>query len=312
MGYIIIDLEFNNLKNIDKYYEDFYEKNKGIESIDLDNEIIEIGAVKVDKYMKTVSTMKAYVKPSVFPVINPCITEITKIDDELLSREGGTFLEALNKLKDMFEEGDVLCSWAKDDIAELIRNANYYNCNELKWLDSYLDIQEYATKVLGHKKALGLKNALDELRVKVDDTRLHDALNDSIYTVEVLRRIYNPRVIKNYIVNDIYNIPAIHVKDLENVEVKEEDLKLICPKCRKRIKLETPIKLVKWRFVSIGKCSKCNNNVLCEIIVKETLNGKRVFTEINSILKNEVYLNYMYKLEKAKDESDVVNKYTKN
>lgn len=302
MGYIIIDLEFNNLKNIDKYYADFYEENKGIESIDLENEIIEIGAVKVDKYMKTVETMKAYIKPSVFPVINPCITEITKINGDLLNEEGITFIEALEKLKDMFEEGDILCSWAKDDVAELIRNAKYHNCSDLKWLDSYLDIQEYATKILGHKKVLGLKNALDELRIKVDDTRLHDALNDSIYTVEVLKRIYNPRVIKNYIVNDIYNIPAIHVNNLDNIEVKEKDLKLLCPKCKKKIILETPIKLLKWRFVSIGKCSKCNNNILCEIVVKETLNGKRVFTEINSIIKNEVYLNYMYKFEKAKKE----------
>lgn len=302
MGYIIIDLEFNNLKNIDKYYADFYEENKGIESIDLENEIIEIGAVKVNKYMKTVGTMKAYIKPSVFPIINPCITEITKINGDLLNEEGITFIEALDKLKDMFEEGDVLCSWAKDDIAELIRNAKYHNCSDLKWLNSYLDIQEYATKILGHKKVLGLKNALDELRIKVDDKRLHDALNDSIYTVEVLRRIYNPRVIKNYIVDDIYNIPAIHVNDLENIIIKEEDLNLVCPKCKKKIKLETPIKLLKWRFAAIGKCSKCNNNILCEIVVKETLNGKRVFDEINSVLKNEVYLNYMYKFEKSKNE----------
>lgn len=26
MGYIIVDLEFNNLKNITKYYEDFLKK----------------------------------------------------------------------------------------------------------------------------------------------------------------------------------------------------------------------------------------------------------------------------------------------
>ena len=50
MGYIIVDLEFNNLKNITKYYEDFFEKNADLKSINLENEIIEIGAIKVDKY----------------------------------------------------------------------------------------------------------------------------------------------------------------------------------------------------------------------------------------------------------------------
>lgn len=302
MGYIIIDLEFNNLKNIDKYYDNFFEENKELKKAGLDNEIIEIGAVKVDKYMKIVNTMKAYIKPVVFPMINPCITEITKINMDLLNKEGIPFDSALDKLKDMFEEGDVLCSWAKDDIAELIRNAKYFNYNSLEWLKSYLDIQEYASNVLGHKKALGLKNALDELRVKIDNNKLHDALNDSIYTLEVIKRIYNPRIIKKYIVNDIYNIPAIHVKELANIQIEEDSLKLICPKCKKKINLETTIRLFQWRFVAIGKCPKCNSNILCEIIVKETLRGEKVFTEINSILKNEAYLNYMYKFEKLKNE----------
>lgn len=302
MGYIIIDLEFNNLKNIDKYYNNFFEHNKGLDTVELDNEIIEIGAVKVDKYMKVVGSMRIYIKPSVFPIINPLIIEITKIDMDLLSREGVEFSSALNKLKGMFEEGDVLCSWAKDDIAELIRNAKYFNYDNLEWIESYLDIQEYSSKILGHKKALGLKAALEKLRINIDDTKLHDALNDSIYTLEVFKRIYNPRIIKNYIANDIYNIPAIHVKKLDNIKVEEKSLNLICPKCKKKIKLETPITLLGWRFAAVGKCSKCNKNILCEIMVKETLRGEKVFNEINSILNNEVYLNYLYKFEKLKKE----------
>lgn len=301
MGYIIIDLEFNNLKNIDKYYDNFFENNEELKNIDFDNEIIEIGAVKVDKYMKIIDTMKLYIKPVIFPVINPAVTEITKITMDLLDKEGILFTSALEKLKEMFDEGDVLCSWAKDDIAELIRNAKYFNCDNLDWIEAYLDIQEYSSKILGHKKALGLKNALDELRIKIDNTKLHDALNDSMYTLEVLKRIYNTRVIKGYIVNDIYNIPAIHVKKLENISIEEKSLKLICPKCKKKIKLETPIKLFQWRFIAIGKCSKCNNNLLCEIMVKETLKGEKVFSEVNSILKDEMYLNYLYKFEKSND-----------
>ena len=71
MGYIIVDLEFNNLKNITKYYEDFFEKNADLKSINLENEIIEIGAIKVDKYMKPLGEMREYIKPTIFPIINP-------------------------------------------------------------------------------------------------------------------------------------------------------------------------------------------------------------------------------------------------
>ena len=298
MGYIIIDLEFNNLKNITNYYKDFFEIHGDFTSIGLENEIIEIGAVKVDKYMKHIGEIRQYITPTVFPVINPAVTEITKIDIDILNEKGIPFLEAINKLKDMFEEGDVLCSWAKDDVVELIINANEYNYTDLSWLDRYLDIQEYATKMLAHKKALGLKSALDELKIKVDDTKLHDALNDAKYTLDVFRRIYNSRAIGNYLVKDIYNMPAIHVSNLKNVNIDEEKLMLKCPKCGKKVELETPMKLLNWRFAAVGKCLKCKSNVLCEVIVKKTLQGEEKYSEVNSILKNEAYLNYVYKLDK--------------
>lgn len=299
MGYIIIDLEFNNLKNITNYYKDFYKEYGKFDNIGLENEIIEIGAVKVDKYMKPVSELRVYIKPTIFPVINPKVTEITKIDMPILNTEGVCFEEAVNRLREMFEEGDVLCSWAKDDVAELIINAHCFKYADLTWLNEYLDIQEYTTKMLAHKKAMGLKAALDELKIKVDDTKLHDALNDSRYTVEVFRRVYNSRVIKNYIVKDIYNMPAIHVSNLEEIEIDESKLTLKCPKCGKRVQLETPMKLLNWRFAAVGICSKCNSNVLFEVLVKKTLQGNQGYDEVNSILKNEVYLNYMYKLDNS-------------
>lgn len=301
MGYIIIDLEFNNLKNITNYYKDFLETYGEFSTVGLENEIIEIGAVKVDKYMKPISEIREYIKPTVFPVINPIVTEITKIDMNILNEQGITFNEAINKLRDMFEEGDILCSWAKDDVVELIINANHYKYNDLSWLGEYLDIQEYATKILAHKKVLGLKSALDELKIKVDDTKLHDALNDARYTVEVFRRIYNSRVIKNYLVKDIYNMPAIHVSNLENIKIDEEKLELKCPKCGKDVQLETPMKLLNWRFAAVGTCSKCKSNVLFEVLVKKTLQGEEGYNEVNSIVKNETYLNYIYKLEKSEE-----------
>ncbi|MFT8349538.1 exonuclease domain-containing protein [Clostridium saccharoperbutylacetonicum] len=300
MGYIIIDLEFNNLKNITNYHKDFFTKYEELKNIGIENEIIEIGAVKVDKYMKPISEFREYVKPTIFPVINPVVTEITKINQDILDEKGVPFEEAISKLKGMFEEGDILCSWAKDDIAELIINANYYKFSDLKWLNEYLDVQEYVSKMLGHKNALGLKVALGELKIKVDDTKLHDALNDSKYTVEVFRRVYNSRIINNYIVKDIYNMPAIHVSNLEDVKIEEEKLMLKCPKCGKKIELETEIKLLNWRFAAVGTCPKCKSNILCEVIVKKTLQGEEGYCEVNSILKNEKYIDYIYKLENSR------------
>jgi hypothetical protein len=103
---------------------------------------------------------------------------------------------------------------------------------------------------------------------------------------------------KNFFVKDIYNMPAIHVSNLEQIVIDEEKLMLQCPKCGKKVQLQTPIKLMNWRFASVGICTKCKSNVLCEVIVKKTLQGEEGYNEINSILKDEAYLNYIYKLEK--------------
>ena len=54
----------------------------------------------------------------------------------------------------------------------------------------------------------------------------------------------------------------------------------------------------KWRFISIGKCSKCNASILNEVIVKKTLHEEIIYYEIGNIIGNLEYLDYTYKLDK--------------
>lgn len=300
MGYVILDLEFNNMRNITKYYANIYENNPGLKDVKLENEIIEIGAVKLDKFMKNIGEYKSYIKPTIFKVMNPKVQHITGITEEEL--EGGaSFEEAMEGLKQFVGDGDIICSWAKDDIAEIIENADIHEYTDINWLKDYLDIQEYCTKILAHKKSLSLKNALDELKIRVDESKLHDALNDAVYTAEVLKRLYNSRIIKNYIVKDIYNMPAIMVRDLENYKIKQEKLDFNCPKCNTKINIEQPLKLFNWRFMSVGKCPKCKSKILQEVVIKKTLAGEEIYNNIKTILNDIEYMDYSYKLEKAVD-----------
>jgi DNA polymerase III epsilon subunit-like protein len=298
MGYVIIDLEFNNLKNITKYYPNFYNMYGDLKEAQLENEIIEVGAVKLDKMMNFIGNFKTYVRPALFKVLNPKITEITGITETNLS-SGITFIEAMDKLREFVDNDSIICSWAKDDIAEIFRNACYHNYKEVGWLKEYLDIQEYATKILAHKKSLSLKNALEELKIRVDESKLHDALNDALYTSEVFKRLFNSRIIKNYIVKDVYNMPAIMVKDLQNYEIDNSKLDYRCPKCKTEINIERPLKLFSWRFMGIGKCPKCNTKVLQEVIVKKTISGDEIYSNVNSILNDMEYTDYYYKFDKA-------------
>ncbi|WP_066895609.1 3'-5' exonuclease [Clostridium nigeriense] len=297
MAFIIIDLEFNNLEGIHRYFPNILEEYPGLEKLDLDNEIIEIGAIKLDNYMKPLEEFKTYIKPSAIPILNPKISEITNITEEDL-KEGLTFQEGIENLSKLINEGDIICSWAKDDIIEIINNAMYYGYNNLNWLKNYLDLQEYSTKILAKKKSLSLKNALEELKIKVDNNKLHDALNDAIYTSEVFKRIYNSRVLKNYIIKDIYNMPAVDLKNLSEYLLDKQKINSKCPKCQVNIDIEYDFVPIKWRFVSLGKCPRCNNKVMNEVIVKKTFSGEEVYNEISTIIDEIEYINFSYKIKK--------------
>ncbi|WP_288479471.1 3'-5' exonuclease [uncultured Clostridium sp.] len=296
MGYVVIDLEFNRMDNIEKHYPNIYLEHEYLKDIDIESEIIEIGAIKVDQYMKVEGELKVYIKPSIFPVLNPEIINITKITNEDLEK-GISFEEAMAKLKE-FTGNNILCSWAKDDIAQIIINSHYHKYEDIKWVNKYIDIQEYVTKVIGAKKSLSLKNALTRLNIKADSNLLHDALNDAYFTVQAFKQLYNYRIVKNYIVNNVYDMPAINLKCVDNIKLNYNMIKSSCPKCRRKIILDFDYMPARWRFISIGICSKCHSAVLNEVIVKKTLLGKVIYSEIGSILNEIEYSDYSYRLEK--------------
>lgn len=289
MNYVIIDLEFNNLREITQFYPRFYEENAEVLEYKCPNEIIEIGAIKLDRTMKEIGRLKTYIRPSIYKILNPRIVEITGIHEENL-KSGIHFKEALEKLGDFIGEDSIVCSWAKDDIAELIRNADYHNCGFISWLKEYIDLQEYCTKVLAEKKSISLKNALNKLRVKMVEKDLHDALNDAVYTVEVFKRVYNDRAVKSFIVKDIINMPSIMIRDYKNFQLDSKQTELICPKCGKKIELEYPLKLFKWRFIGLGSCDSCKSKVLQKIVIKQTLAGDKVYIDNNRLLSDREYM----------------------
>ena len=297
MAFIIIDLEFNNLCGIHKSYPNIYNEIPKLKDLELVNEIIEIGAIKVDMYMKPMEKLRVFIKPSVIPVINPKILDITNIRKEQLAN-GVSFKEGMDKLKEMIEPGDIICSWAKDDIAEIIRNANHHGYNDLSWIERYLDLQEYATKILGHKNILSLKNALQYLKIKVDENTLHDALNDATYTSYVFKNIYNSRAIKNYIVKDIFKMPALEVKSLEEVKIDFDKVTQKCPKCNRDLEVQYEFTILGWRFVSLTTCPKCKSRILDELIVKKSLSGELIYKQVYTNIDEIDFLRYENRLKR--------------
>lgn len=287
MNYVIIDLEFNNLKKINKYYPDTQFVDETLNRI-LPNEIIEIGAVKLDKNLRIIDSFNTYVKPVIYTVLNPKIKELTGINEEDLE-QGVPFIDAMDMLGTFMDDDSILCSWAKDDSIEIIRNCSYHKYYNVTWLKEYIDLQEYCTKVLAAKDCLNLKNALKRFNIKFAEEKLHSALNDASYTAEVMRRSYNFKAIQRYIKRDMYEMPVILATDFKNLNHEDNNLKLDCPICNSEVQIEFPYEPAKWKFINTGYCRTCDTKLLQEVFVKKNFKGDEFYQSKRRIITDDEY-----------------------
>jgi len=184
MYYIIFDLEFN---------QDFTDITvKEIIGHKYPFEIIQIGAVKLDFNLNVIGSFNRYVKPDIYNRVNPIITDITGITPVMLINEK-KFPEIYSEFIEFIEDANsILCTWGMSDIKELYKRAGYYNMNMQFLPKMFINLQPYASMHFKlHKKTqLRLKNVVEILNIPIID-KFHDALNDSIYTAEVFKKIYN-------------------------------------------------------------------------------------------------------------------------
>ena len=75
MHHIVLDLEFNW-----PYGNDLSENN----GVRLRDEIIEIGAVKLDDSLNGVGTFNSFVHPEAYPVVNKKVHKLTGISTDML------------------------------------------------------------------------------------------------------------------------------------------------------------------------------------------------------------------------------------
>lgn len=181
MRYIVYDLEFN---------QDFSKRRDQCLPRPC-FEIIQIGAVRLDQNLNYAGTFCRYVKPVIYPEINPFITELTGITTGRLSAEE-TFPGVYKNFIEFAGDSDsVFCVWGMADIKELFRNISYHQLNQKLITKKYLNVQPYTSQhfKLSQKKLLKLKTAVEMLNI-TEDNHYHDALNDAKYTAEIFRKIY--------------------------------------------------------------------------------------------------------------------------
>jgi inhibitor of KinA sporulation pathway (predicted exonuclease) len=194
--YVVYDLEFNQKDNSPVEGNIDSEKTKHKVSSNMPFEIIQVGALKLDKNFETLSTFNRLVKPTLYKSIHPFIENLTKITNDMVDSCEG-FISVYEDFLDFIGDDEIiLCVWGLADVKELIRNIKFYDL-PATYISKYIDVQKYASKFLKYPKSsrIGLKNAIELLGIPFEG-EFHDAYNDAHYTAEIFKLIYSHRRIK--------------------------------------------------------------------------------------------------------------------
>lgn len=159
MNYIIVDLEATcwNPRN------------------GMVNEIIEIGAVKLNDSLEVIDEFCEFIKPHLNPVLSEFCQELTTIT-QVEVNSGMTFPEALVKFQEWIGEDYCLCSWGMYDKKQF-NNDCLLHALDTEWLEKHISIKHQYADFTGSKR-MGMKRALKKEGFPLDGTH-HRGIDDA-------------------------------------------------------------------------------------------------------------------------------------
>ncbi len=256
MKYVIIDLEWNGapLYKTGGYF----------------NEIIEIGAVRLDEDLRQVDTFQALVQPKIHKKLTGRVKRLTHISNDEV-RAARRFKETYAEFCQWLgEEENCILTWGTGDILVLLENFEQLGIkNGIRAIHNYCDAQIICQRALDidSAKQPGLSAVAEQLGIEFSDMEMHRALDDSIVSAECLRRVWKQDLFeelrskvdeefirritfKTVIISDINN----PILDQIN---KSACFRQRCPACNSRMRRLGGIISRNRGFTAEYRCPKC-------------------------------------------------------
>ncbi len=264
MQYIVMDLEWNTAYC--KKYNSFF------------NEVIEIGAVKLDESFTAVDTVSIIVKPQIGKKLRGRTKTLTHITNEDVS-SGVPYEKAVAEFSDWLGgEKNTFLTWGDGDIRVLVKNNEYFFGNtELPFINFYADAQKYCQSFLKteNSQQIGLAAACESLGIDPELFSHHRALDDSLMTVECLKKLYDREKLSKFIhpcdtdFRRFLTFKPFVIKDISDPKVELSKYSCICPSCAKPAR-----QTKKWRFVNQGfrseyRCDSCKKSYRLNVRYKQ-------------------------------------------
>ena len=149
------------------------------------NEIIEIGAVKINQYGEVLSQFSKLVKPVVNPRISGFCSKLTGIKQKQLNL-ADPFVKVIVEFKDWVDETNeeyVLGAWGNNDQGFLMSDCILHNF-ETEWLHPFIDIREQYVKFTDSIKKSNLKFIVEKEGFEFEGNE-HSAYTDAYNTSKI-------------------------------------------------------------------------------------------------------------------------------
>ncbi len=283
MNYIFLDLEWNSA-----YCR---KKQKFV------NEIIEIGAIKLDADFKTLSTFTQTIKSQLTKRLASRFKNLTNISN-IEMRQGIPFNEALNAFREWCGNDFILLTWSNSDIYALIENCRLFADCGMLHITKYVDFQKYVQnelKLCGKEitNQISLLNAALEFNLNTENFAFHRALDDSKVCAEIFKLCYNEERFAGFVVDtengdyfDRLTYKSYVITDIKSPLIDGKELQFRCKTCGNYAKRISPWVFKNQYFFANFRCKNCGMYFTGKITFKKHYDHVSVKRFSRIILKN--------------------------
>ncbi len=287
MYYITLDLEWNQA-----YAQKALAVQKRL-ARRLRGEVIQIGAVKLDKYMNICGSYQVIVKPKYFKKLHKHVSALTGITQEQIDI-GLELPEAGEKFKKWCGKNFAFLTWGPDDIPMLKDNLGV-NDVDSEWLDNTYDLQLiFARQTNDEKKQRSLEFAMEHFEIPMT-LPAHDALNDAYFTALVAKQMDVKDGILHYNDNNTQYLSESVIGDADSgedgyvaiSELLDDDVvkNPCCPICKSALTLKLkPLHSKGQRYTYFYNCKRDGDMFLSVKLHRnfnDTWRAKRTIEKVN-------------------------------
>ncbi len=281
MSIVFLDLEWNNAYS--KIHHRFV------------NEIIEIGAVKLDDDYNEVDRFDIIIRSQITKKLGGRFKNLTNISNEEM-REGVSFDEALKKFFAWCGKDFLTVTWSNSDLYTIMENFQiFYNKIPDNLFETYLDLQRFYHFVYKRDNGnqISLKAAAENLEIPLQDVALHRASDDSAVTAEIFKKIVKLGDINKFITdtrnNDFFerlSFKPYCIDDINSEFITPDDLLFNC-ECGNKAEAISEWKVTNKQFSNIFVCKKCKKRFLGRVRIKKHFDYTKVKKSIVPITKKD-------------------------